>query len=144
MIGDIQFDDVHFHYANRPNFRVLKNFSLKCVNGCRTALVGLSGSGKSTTIALLERFYDPSKGRILLDGHDMKSLNLRWLRSLMGFVQQEPILFNLSIRENIAYGDNSQKITQEKIENAARIANIHQFIISLPKVHWLYILISSD
>ena len=137
MIGDIRFDDVHFHYPNRTDSRILRDFSLKCSSGCRTALVGLSGSGKSTTVALLERFYDPSKGRILLDGYDIKHLNLRWLRSLMGFVQQEPVLFNLSIRDNIAYGDHSREITQENIENVARIANIHQFIASLPKVRSL-------
>lgn len=108
---------------------------MKCSAGQTTALVGPSGSGKSTTIALLQRFYDPSKGRICLDGHDLKILNLRWLRSLMGFVQQEPVLFNLSIRDNIAYGDHSRQLTQEQIETAARMANIHQFITSLPKVH---------
>ncbi len=73
-------------------------------------------------------------GKILLDGYDIKHLNLRWLRSLMSFVQQEPTLFNLSIRDNIAYGDDTNQITQDQIEAAAQMANIHQFIISLPKV----------
>ncbi len=111
--------------------------------GSTTALVGSSGSGKSTTIRLLQRFYDPSKGKVLLDGHDIKVLNIRWLRSLMGLVQQEPVLFNLSIRDNIAYGDNSRQVTQDEIEAAAKMANIHQSIISLPEVHSLF-LISSD
>lgn len=106
---------------------------MKCSSGTTTALVGPSGSGKSTTVALLQRFYDPIKGKVLLDGHDIKVLNLRWLRSLMGLVQQEPVLFNLSIRDNIAYGDNSREVTQEEIERAARMANIHELIISLPK-----------
>jgi ATP-binding cassette subfamily B (MDR/TAP) protein 1 len=107
---------------------------LKCANSQTTALVGPSGGGKSTTIALLQRFYDPLKGKILLDGHDIKVLNIRWLRSLMGVVQQEPVLFNLSIRDNIAYGDNSRDITQDEIERAAQMANIHDVIISLPQV----------
>ena len=71
---------------------------------------------------------------MLLDGHDIKVLNIRWFRSLMGLVQQEPVLFNLSIRDNIAYGDNSREVTQAEIEAAARMANIHELIISFPKV----------
>jgi ABC-type multidrug transport system fused ATPase/permease subunit len=109
---------------------------LKCASSETTALVGPSGSGKSTTIALLQRFYDPLDGKILLDGHDIKVLNLKWLRSIMGLVQQEPVLFNLSIRDNIAYGNNSQVVTQHEIEDAARMANIHELIISLPQVCW--------
>ena len=112
----------------------MRHLSLKCINSQTTAIVGPSGSGKSTLLALLQRLYDPRKGKILLDGHDIKVLNIRWLRSLMGVVQQEPILFNLSIRENIAYGDNSREVTQEEIEAAARIANIHDLIISFPQV----------
>jgi ABC-type multidrug transport system fused ATPase/permease subunit len=107
---------------------------LKCSSGATTALVGPSGSGKSTAIALIQRFYEPLDGTILLDGHDIRSLDIQWLRSLFGLVQQEPILFNLSIRDNIAYGDNSRQVTQEQIETAARKANIHDVIISLPEV----------
>jgi len=107
---------------------------LKCLHNQTTALAGPSGGGKSTTIALLQRFYDPVRGKVLLDGHDVRDLNIRWLRSLMGLVQQEPILFNLSIRENIAYGDNSREVTQTEIENAAKMVNIHDLIVSLPEV----------
>jgi ABC-type multidrug transport system fused ATPase/permease subunit len=108
---------------------------LKCSNGNTTALVGPSGGGKSTIIALLQRFYNLSNGKILLDGNDIKILNIRWLRSIMGLVQQEPVLFNISVRDNIAYGDNSREITQDEVEKAARMANIHDFIISLPQVY---------
>jgi ATP-binding cassette, subfamily B (MDR/TAP), member 1 len=96
--------------------------------------VGPSGSGKSTTVALIQRFYDPLGGSILLDGHDVKTLNVSWLRSLLGLVQRKPVLFNLSVRENIAYGDTSRQVTEQEIEAAARKANIHQTIIELPEV----------
>ena len=96
--------------------------------------MGPSGSGKSTTVALIQRFYDPLGGSVLLDGHDVRTLNTRWLRSLMGLVQQEPVLFNLSVRDNIAYGDNDREVTQDEIEAAARKANIYDTIVSLPKV----------
>lgn len=141
IAGNIEFLDVHFRYPTRPTLRILRSFSLKCFSSGTTALVGPSGSGKSTTVALLQRFYDPLKGKILIDGHDIKALNIQWLRSIMGLVQQEPVLFNLSIRENIAYGDNSREITQNEIEAAARKANIHELIISLPQVFYsaLYI-----
>ncbi|CAF3957117.1 unnamed protein product [Rotaria sp. Silwood1] len=133
VIGNIEFDDVYFRYPTRPTLRILRNFSLKCLSSSTTALVGPSGSGKSTTIALLQRFYDPLKGKILLDGHDIQVLNIRWLRSIMGLVQQEPVLFNLSIRDNIAYGDSSREVTQDEIERVARTANIHELIKSLPQ-----------
>jgi ATP-binding cassette subfamily B (MDR/TAP) protein 1 len=133
-VGNIEFHDVRFRYPTRPTLRILRNLSFTCPSGSTTALVGPSGSGKSTTIALLQRFYDPLKGKVLLDGHDIKVLNIQWLRSLMGLVQQEPVLFNLSIRDNIAYGDNSRQVTQDEIEAAARMANIHESIISLPEV----------
>ena len=133
VAGNIEFHDVSFRYPNRPTLRILKHFTLSCASGQTTALVGPSGSGKSTAITLLQRFYDPRHGKILLDGHDIRVFNIRWLRSLMGVVQQEPVLFNLSIGENIAYGDNSRDITQEEIETAAKKANIHDVIISLPQ-----------
>ncbi|CAF1154852.1 unnamed protein product [Adineta ricciae] len=131
--GDIEFQNVYFRYPAQPTIRVLKDFSLKCTSSKTTALVGPSGSGKSTLIKLIQRFYQPLKGKILLDGHDISELNIQWLRSLMGLVQQEPVLFNLSIRENITYGDNSRYISDAEIEKAARDANIHDFIAQLPK-----------
>lgn len=89
---------------------------------------------KSTCVGLFLRFYDPYEGTVLLDGHDIKTLNLAWLRSQIGLVQQEPVLFNLSIRDNIAYGDNTRTVSQEEIEQAAKKANIHDLIVSLPEV----------
>ncbi len=91
-------------------------------------------SRKSTCVALVLRFYDPYKGTVFLDGHDVRTLSIPWLRSQLGFVQQEPVLFNLSIRDNIAYGDNTRNVSQQEIEQAAIKANIHDLIISLPKV----------
>ena len=132
--GNIEFRDVRFRYPARPKLRILRHFNLGCQSGETTALVGPSGSGKSTTVALIQRFYDPLGGSVLLDGHDIRTLNVQWLRSLMGFVQQEPVLFNLSIRENIAYGENTREVTYEEIENAAKKANIHETITSLPEV----------
>ncbi len=96
--------------------------------------MGTSGSGKSTSVALLQRFYDLLSGSIQLDGHDIRSFNIKWLRSLIGVVQQEPVLFNISIRDNIAYGDNNREISQTEIEEASRKSNIHDFIITLPDV----------
>lgn len=89
--------------------------------------------GKSTVVALLQRFYDIDSGKLLVDGENMKNLNLKWLRQHIGFVQQEPQLFGVSVRENLLYGvDNAQDISQEKIEQACRDANAHDFISSWP------------
>ncbi|CAF3578851.1 unnamed protein product [Rotaria sordida] len=131
--GNIQFDGVKFVYPTRPKLRILKDFNLLINASQTTALCGPSGSGKSTCVALLLRFYDPYDGIVLLDGHDIRELSLPWLRSQLGFVQQEPVLFNLSVRDNIAYGDNGRKVSQEEIEQAARKANIHDSIILFPQ-----------
>jgi ATP-binding cassette subfamily B (MDR/TAP) protein 1 len=96
------------------------------------ALVGESGSGKSTIIALLERFYDPDSGTISLDGIELKNLTLSWLRDQMGLVSQEPVLFNDTIRANIAYGKRGEA-TEEEIITVAKTANAHEFISSLPQ-----------
>lgn len=96
------------------------------------ALVGESGSGKSTTISLIQRFYDPDLGRVTLDGTDIKDLELNWLRQQMGLVSQEPILFNETIRDNIAYGKQGE-VTEEEIIKATKASNAHNFISSLPR-----------
>ncbi len=105
VIGNIEFKNVQFEYTTRPGIRILNGFNLSVNNGQTNALVGPSGCGKSTTISLLLRFYDPIDGEILLDGIDIRKFNIQWLRSQIGIVSQEPILFNYSIKENIANGD---------------------------------------
>ncbi|XP_028674145.1 ATP-dependent translocase ABCB1 isoform X2 [Erpetoichthys calabaricus] len=131
--GNIEFQDVHFAYPTRKNVQVLQGLNVKVSKGQTLALVGSSGCGKSTSVQLLERFYDPINGHVLVDGNDITSLNLAWLRSQIGIVSQEPILFDTSIAENIRYGDNSRSVTQEEIEEAAKKANIHSFIEDLPE-----------
>ncbi|NXB80580.1 MDR1 protein, partial [Donacobius atricapilla] len=131
--GNIEFRNIHFVYPTRPEVQVLQGLNVKVNKGQTLALVGSSGCGKSTSIQLLERFYDPVEGQVLADGFDTKSLHLQWLRSRLGLVSQEPILFDCSIAENIQYGDNSRVVSQEEIEAAAKAANIHAFIEKLPE-----------
>ncbi|NWT79045.1 MDR1 protein, partial [Lanius ludovicianus] len=131
--GNIEFRNIHFVYPTRPEVQVLQGLNVKVNKGQTLALVGSSGCGKSTSIQLLERFYDPVEGQVVADGFDTRSLHLQWLRSRLGLVSQEPILFDCSIAENIQYGDNSRVISQEEIEEAAKAANIHDFIEKLPE-----------
>ncbi|NWI01969.1 MDR1 protein, partial [Tichodroma muraria] len=134
--GNIEFRNIHFVYPTRPEVQVLQGLNVKVKKGQTLALVGSSGCGKSTSIQLLERFYDPLEGQVVridLYGIDTKSLHLQWLRSRLGLVSQEPILFDCSIAENIQYGDNSRVVSQEEIEEAAKAANIHAFIEKLPE-----------
>ncbi|XP_076187478.1 ATP-binding cassette sub-family B member 5 isoform X7 [Aptenodytes patagonicus] len=131
--GNIEFRNIHFVYPTRPEFQVLQGLNVKVNKGQTLALVGSSGCGKSTSIQLLERFYDPVEGQVLADGFDTRSLHLQWLRSRLGLVSQEPILFDCSIAENIRYGDNGRVVSQEEIEEAAKAANIHTFIEKLPE-----------
>jgi len=126
--GAIEVQAIHFSYPTRPDFVVCKGYSLTIQAGQVCALAGPSGSGKSTLVALLQRFYDPSDGEILLDGLSLTRYNLAWLRSRLGLVSQEPVLFQGSVRENIAHG--KQGATQEEIEEAARQANALDFIRS--------------
>ncbi|KAJ8426550.1 hypothetical protein Cgig2_009343 [Carnegiea gigantea] len=130
VYGSIEFKNVDFCYPTRPEVLVLSNFNLKVGGGQTVAVVGVSGSGKSTIISLIERFYDPVAGQIFLDGRDLKQYNLRWLRSHLGLVQQEPVIFSTTIRENIIYARHNA--TEAEMKEAARIANAHHFISSLP------------
>ncbi|CAF1052606.1 unnamed protein product [Rotaria sordida] len=129
--GEITFDQVKFIYPTRSTSIILNAFQLNIKPTQCVALVGASGCGKSTIIQLLERFYDVTSGQILLDGIDIRKLNLNSVRSHFGLVSQEPILFDLTIAENIAYA--LENISMEDIINAARRANIHQFIEQLPQ-----------
>uniref|UniRef100_A0ABK0L5B8 ATP binding cassette subfamily B member 5 n=1 Tax=Rattus norvegicus TaxID=10116 RepID=A0ABK0L5B8_RAT len=130
--GNLEFREVSFFYPCRPEVPVLQDMSLSIEKGKTVAFVGSSGCGKSTCVQLLQRFYDPMKGQVLLDGVDVKELNVQWLRSQTAIVSQEPVLFNCSIAENIAYGDNSRMVPLEEIKEVADAANIHSFIEGLP------------
>uniref|UniRef100_A0A803MVM4 ABC transporter B family member 20 n=1 Tax=Chenopodium quinoa TaxID=63459 RepID=A0A803MVM4_CHEQI len=130
VYGSIEFKNVDFCYPTRPEVLVLSNFNLKVGGGQTVAVVGVSGSGKSTIISLIERFYDPVAGQVFLDGRDLKQFNLRWLRSHLGVVQQEPVIFSTTVRENIIYARHNA--SEAEVKEAARIANAHHFISSLP------------
>lgn len=102
--------------------------------GRSLALVGPSGSGKSTIVSLVNKFYNPTCGTITLDGVTLDDLDTEWLRQQAGTVSQEPVLFDKSISDNIKYGDNYREVTEEQVIAAAKEANIHDFIVSLPQV----------
>ncbi|CAO2044869.1 unnamed protein product [Urochloa humidicola] len=131
VAGEVEFRNVEFCYPSRPESPIFVNFNLRVPAGRTMALVGSSGSGKSTAIALLERFYDPSAGQVTLDGVDIRRLRLKWLRAQMGLVSQEPALFAMSIRENILFG--KEDATEEDVVAAAKAANAHNFISQLPQ-----------
>lgn len=131
--GRISFENVKFNYPSRPNINVLSDFTLDILPGSTTALVGSSGSGKSTVVSLIQRFYDINEGRLTIDGNEIKELDVQWLRSHIGYVQQEPQLFGLSVRENLVYGvPDGVVVTPAMIEEACRNANCHDFIMSWP------------
>jgi len=132
VTGTIQLRNVRFRYPTRPDVKVLRGVTLTVQKGRKLALVGSSGCGKSTVVSLLERFYDAEDGEVAIDGNNVSTLNIQWLRSHIGIVSQEPVLFGCSIAENIAYGDNSREVSKDEIEAAAKAANIHSFINSLP------------
>uniref|UniRef100_A0A667HAV9 ATP-binding cassette sub-family B member 10, mitochondrial n=1 Tax=Lynx canadensis TaxID=61383 RepID=A0A667HAV9_LYNCA len=132
--GTLEFRNVHFAYPARPEVPIFQDFSLSIPSASVTALVGPSGSGKSTVLSLLLRLYDPISGTISLDGHDIRQLNPVWLRSKIGTVSQEPVLFSCSIAENIAYGaDDPSSVTAEQIEKVADVANAGAFIRNFPQ-----------
>ncbi|KAJ3286427.1 GTPase-activating protein [Rhizoclosmatium sp. JEL0117] len=129
--GLVEFKDVKFVYPTRPNVKVLRGLNISVKPGQFVALVGPSGCGKSTTIGLIERFYDPIDGFVCLDGNDIRKLNINQYRNVVGLVSQEPNLFDMSIEDNIAFGCDEQP-SEERIIQAAKDANIHDFIMSLP------------
>ncbi len=127
--GSIDFNDVHFAYGSGPE--ILSGFTAHVNPGETVALVGRTGSGKSTVARLINRFYDVTRGSITIDGHDVRDLTLPSLRDAVGMVLDEPFLFSVSIHENIAYGRPSA--TRDEVEAAARAANAHEFIVKLPE-----------
>lgn len=131
--GEIEFNGVYFNYPSRPDTPILQGLNIRFPAGKTVGLVGGSGSGKSTIISLLQRFYDPIEGEILLDGYKIKRLHLKWLRSQMGLVNQEPVLFATSIKENILVG--KEGASMEDVERAAMAANAHDFIFKLPDAY---------
>lgn len=130
LYGHIQFKDVSFSYPSRPDVVIFNKFNLDIPAGKIVALVGGSGSGKSTVISLIERFYEPLSGDILLDRHNIRDLDLKWLRQQIGLVNQEPALFATSIKENILYGKDDA--TLEDINRAAKLSEAITFIKNLP------------
>ncbi|XP_010535957.1 PREDICTED: putative ABC transporter B family member 8 isoform X2 [Tarenaya hassleriana] len=131
MKGVIEFEHVTFWYPSRPDSIILKDFSLRIEAGKTVALVGASGSGKSTAVALVQRFYDPIQGSVRIDGFDIKTLQLKWMRHQMALVSQEHALFGTSIRENITFGKHDA--TMDEVISAAKAANAHGFITQLPE-----------
>lgn len=137
--GHLTLEDVNFNYPSRPDVPIVKDLSLTIEPGSTVALVGASGSGKSTIISLVERFYDPLSGVVKLDGIDLKQLNVKWLRSQIGLVSQEPVLFSTSIKNNVAHGlvgTQWEKAPEEEkfamIREACVKANADGFISKLP------------
>ncbi|BBH08351.1 ABC transporter family protein [Prunus dulcis] len=129
--GELEFIGVKFTYPSRPDSMVLRDFNLKVEAGKTIALVGASGSGKSTAIALVQRFYDADDGVVRIDGVDIRTLQLKWIRSKMGLVSQEHALFGTSIKENIMFGKLDANM--DEVTAAAMAANAHNFIRQLPQ-----------
>lgn len=129
--GLLELSALHFAYPSRPDVKVLDGIDLTLKPGEVVALVGPSGGGKSTVAALLSRFYDPASGTVALDGHDYRTLDAEWLRTQVGVVSQEPVLFATTVIENIRYGRRDASLAE--VEAAARAAHIHDFITSLPE-----------
>src|SRR5437899_569164 len=128
-VRELKFEDVAFEY--RPGQPVVRAFDVIVPGGSVVALVGRSGAGKTTVTDLVARFHDPTRGRIVLNGTDIRDLQLRSYRDLLAIVQQEVFLFDGSVRDNIAYGRHDA--TDAEIEDAARRANAHEFIVRLPQ-----------
>lgn len=129
------FKQIDFRYPTRPDVPVLQSLDLEVLEGKTVALVGSSGCGKSTCIQLLQRMYDPENGRIYLGLDEIsRDISIKDLRCKMSIVSQEPILFDRTIAENIAYGENAKSSDMTDIIDAAKMANIHDFIVGLPLV----------
>jgi len=130
--GNVDVKEAEFQYPTRPNIQILKRLKLSIKKGESIALVGESGCGKSTVIQLIQRLYDLENGKIDIENENIEALNLPWLRSKLGLVSQEPVLFDRTIAENIQYGDNEREVSMDEVLECARRANIHNFVSSLP------------
>ncbi|KAK1334928.1 hypothetical protein QTO34_004500 [Cnephaeus nilssonii] len=128
--GNLEFTNVHFSYPSRKEVKILKGLNLQVRSGQTVALVGNSGCGKSTTVQLMQRLYDPTEGMVSIDGQDIRTINVRYLREIIGVVSQEPVLFATTIAENIRYG--RENVTMDEIEKAVKEANAYDFIMKLP------------
>lgn len=140
-VGNVEIRDANFAYPARPDIQVLKGFSLSVPAGKTTALVGASGSGKSTIVGLLERWYDTNSGHLTLDGINIRELNLRWLRTNIRLVQQEPVLFSGTVYANVAFGlfgTEKANLPEDEqralVEKACKAAYADEFVERLPKV----------
>jgi ABC-type multidrug transport system fused ATPase/permease subunit len=131
--GSLCLRDAEFAYPTRRDVAILRQLQLAVRSGQQVALVGESGCGKSTVLQLIQRLYDLDQGRLELQGRDIQTLNLPYVRSKLGIVSQEPVLFDRSIAENIQYGDNSRTVSMEEVIAAARQANIHETVAALPQ-----------
>ncbi|XP_015069728.1 ABC transporter B family member 28 isoform X2 [Solanum pennellii] len=131
--GDVCLEDVDFSYPVRPDVEILRglNLTLKC--GTVTALVGPSGAGKSTVVQLLARFYEPTRGRITVAGEDLRTFDKSEWARVVSLVNQEPVLFSVSVGENIAYALPDEYVSKDDVVKAAKAANAHEFIISMPQ-----------
>ncbi|KAG7464135.1 hypothetical protein MATL_G00183990 [Megalops atlanticus] len=130
--GEVEFIDCKFTYPTRPDVQVLNGLSVSVKPGQTLAFVGSSGCGKSTSVQLLERFYDPDQGRVLIDRRPSGRVNVPFLRAQIGIVSQEPVLFDCSIAENIQYGDNTRTVSMQEVVEAAKKAYLHDFVMTLP------------
>ena len=124
--GEIEFKDVTFAYPLKPDVNVLRNLSTKIEKGKVVAIVGHSGSGKTTISNLIQRFYDPTEGYITLDGIDIRDLNIKWLRNTIGFVAQEPTLYSTTIEDNVTYGVT--EYTREEFQKVCELSNVDKFV----------------
>ncbi|KAI9293023.1 P-glycoprotein [Neoconidiobolus thromboides FSU 785] len=129
--GNITMKDAHFSYPSRPNAKVLNGLDLSILKGQKVAIVGTSGSGKSTIVSLIQHFYELNSGNLNIESEPITSWNIPYLRSSISLVGQEPVLFNLTIAENIAYGSEFE-VTEEEVISASKLANAHDFILQLP------------
>ncbi|XP_057770867.1 ABC transporter B family member 26, chloroplastic-like [Salvia miltiorrhiza] len=132
LTGCVDFVNVSFHYSSRRKVPILENVNFSIEANEMVAIVGVSGSGKSSLINLLLRLYEPVNGEILVNGIPLREMDMRWLRENIGYVGQEPHLLHMDIKSNISYGCSRSIIAEEEIESAAKNANAHEFISALP------------